>query len=120
MTTTEWGVSPDPLTELRRRFARVVASDDVEQLLALLAVLPQARVRLDQMEAELTEAARAAGASWSAIGRPLGLASRTAAESRALRVRQGLATGQRDQAAQRAYAARQRHTTDTRPHPADV
>ena len=120
MTTTEWGISPDPLNELRRRFATVAADGDVDQVLALLAVLPQARTRLDQMEAELTEAARAAGASWSTIGRPLGLASRTAAESRALRVRQGLATGQRDQAAQRAYAARQHQTHEERPHNADA
>jgi hypothetical protein len=118
MTTTDWGVSPDPLRHLRNDFAAAVEDGDLDQVLALLALVPQARVRLDQMEAELTDAARAAGASWSTIAGPLGLATRQAAESRALRVRQSLTTGARDQAAQRAQVARQRAATE-RPQIAD-
>ncbi|MFJ4960186.1 hypothetical protein [Streptomyces sp. NPDC088739] len=122
MSDTEWGISPDPLADLRRRFAAVRESGDGDQLLALLAVIPQARTRLDQMEAELTDAARAAGVPWARIAGPLGLATRQAAETRALRLRQTLVTGRSDQAARRAYVARQRDVADLsdRPHSADA
>jgi len=56
-----------------------------EQALASLMLLRQVRERLAGWETGLIETARDAGASWADLARPLGVASRQAAERRYLR-----------------------------------
>jgi hypothetical protein len=60
-----------------------------EQALAALLLLRELRDQLARWESGLIEAARAAGTSWADLARPLGVASRQAAERRYLRVRPG-------------------------------
>ncbi|MFH8797011.1 type III effector protein [Streptomyces sp. NPDC017941] len=60
-----------------------------EQALAALVMLRELREQLAGWEPGLIEAARAAGSSWADLARPLGVASRQAAERRYLRVRPG-------------------------------
>ncbi|MFH9424589.1 type III effector protein [Streptomyces sp. NPDC017529] len=79
-----------------------------EQALASLSLLRQVREQLAGWETGLIETARDAGASWADLARPLGVASRQAAERRYLRGRPGPAgtTGeQRVQATRQARAA---------------
>ncbi|WP_055702691.1 hypothetical protein, partial [Streptomyces silaceus] len=79
-----------------------------EQALASLMLLRQVREQLAGWETGLIETAREAGASWADLARPLGVASRQAAERRYLRGRPGPAgtTGeQRVTATRRARAA---------------
>ena len=77
------------------------------QFLVALALLRQMREQLAGWEPELIDAARANGASWAQLAPALGVASRQAAERRALRLRPGI-----DQAAttgdQRVSAERDR------------
>ncbi|GAA4660059.1 DUF3156 family protein [Streptomyces chumphonensis] len=82
---------------------------DSEQALAALLLLRELRTRLAGWEAGLIEAARDAGASWADLARPLGVASRQAAERRYLRVRPGAAgsTGE-----ERVQATRDRRAAD--------
>ncbi|MFF9499661.1 type III effector protein [Streptomyces sp. NPDC014656] len=80
-----------------------------EQALASLMLLRQVREELAGWETGLIEAARDAGASWADLARPLGVASRQAAERRYLRGRPGPAgsTGE-----ERVQATRQRRADD--------
>jgi hypothetical protein len=72
--------------------ARSAASDvpDSAQFLVALALLRQMREQLAGWEPELIDAARASGASWAQLAPALGVASRQAAERRALRLRPGI------------------------------
>ncbi|NSC25253.1 type III effector protein [Streptomyces albus subsp. chlorinus] len=65
------------------------AGPSCDQALAALLLLRQVRDELAGWETPLIEAARAAGASWSDLASPLGVASRQAAERRYLRGRPG-------------------------------
>ncbi|MFK3733811.1 type III effector protein [Streptomyces sp. NPDC088090] len=80
-----------------------------EQALASLLLLRQVREELAGWETGLIEAARDAGASWADLARPLGVASRQAAERRYLRGRPGPAgsTGE-----ERVQATRRRRADD--------
>ncbi|MGW3230712.1 hypothetical protein [Kitasatospora sp. NPDC001095] len=59
---------------------------DPEQALAALLLLRELRTELADWEAPLVETARAAGATWADLARPMGVASRQAAENRYLRL----------------------------------
>ena len=59
------------------------------QFLVALALLREMREQLAGWEPELIDAARASGASWAQLAPALGVASRQAAERRALRLRPG-------------------------------
>ncbi|GGZ87093.1 type III effector protein [Streptomyces bluensis] len=80
-----------------------------EQALASLLLLRQVREQLAGWETGLIETARHAGASWSDLAHPLGVASRQAAERRYLRNRPGPAgtTGE-----QRVQATRERRAAN--------
>ena len=80
-----------------------------EQALASLLLLREVREQLAGWETGLIETARHAGASWSDLADPLGVASRQAAERRYLRNRAGPAgsTGE-----QRVQATRDRRAAD--------
>lgn len=84
-----------------------VPADDV---LAALTQLDEARAALDTLERDLTRAARRRGASWQQVADSLGLASRTSAESRFVRLERDAATyrGDRYPQKQRAERARDR------------
>lgn len=69
--------------------AEAPARVDSAQFLMALAMLRQMREQLASWEPELIDAARANGASWVQLAPALGVASRQAAERRALRLRQG-------------------------------
>ncbi|MFH8978761.1 type III effector protein [Streptomyces sp. NPDC017890] len=88
------------------RLSSEVSSD---QALAALLLLRQVRAHLAGWETGLIETARSAGASWADLARPLGVASRQAAERRYLRLRPGApgTTGE-----QRVQAARDRRAAD--------
>ncbi|MFJ9113356.1 type III effector protein [Streptomyces sp. NPDC102283] len=75
-----------------------------EQALASLMLLRRVREHLAGWETGLIETARGAGASWADLARPLGVASRQAAERRYLRGRPGTAGAT---AEQRVAATRQ-------------
>jgi hypothetical protein len=93
-----------------------------EQALASLMLLRQVREQLAGWETGLIETAREAGASWADLARPLGVASRQAAERRYLRGRPGaLGTTceQRVTAARQARAA-ERATATARANAADL
>ena len=82
-----------------------VPADDV---LAALTQLDEARAALDTLERDLTKAARARAASWQQIADALGLASRTSAESRFVRLERDAATYHGDRYPERQRAARAR------------
>ncbi|MGW3200157.1 hypothetical protein ACWDBD_37435 [Streptomyces sp. NPDC001118] len=84
-----------------------VPADDV---LAALTQLDEARAALDTLERDLTRAARRRGASWQQVADHLGLASRTSAESRFVRLERDAASyrGDRYPERQRAERARDR------------
>ncbi len=65
------------------------AAPDSAQFLLALALLRAMREQLAGWEPELIDAARASGASWAQLAPALGVASRQAAERRALRLRPG-------------------------------
>jgi hypothetical protein len=69
--------------------ADVPAGVDSARFLVALALLRQVREQLAGWEPELIDAARANGASWAQLAPALGVASRQAAERRALRLRPG-------------------------------
>ncbi|MEU7045403.1 type III effector protein [Streptomyces varsoviensis] len=84
-----------------------------QQALASLLLLRQVREQLAGWETGLIETARDAGASWADLARPLGVASRQAAERRYLRNRPGPAgttAEQRVQATRESRAADRTHT----------
>ncbi|MFD8725417.1 type III effector protein [Streptomyces sp. NPDC059629] len=94
-----------------------------EQALASLMLLQQVREQLAGWETGLIETAREAGASWADLARPLGVASRQAAERRYLRGRPGAVgtTGeQRVTATRQARAAERATATWARAHAADL
>ncbi|MEE4540455.1 HSP18 transcriptional regulator [Streptomyces sp. V4-01] len=84
-----------------------------EQALASLLLLREVREQLAGWETGLIETARAAGASWSDLAAPLGVASRQAAERRYLRLRPGPAgsTGEERVSATRSRRAADRSVT---------
>ncbi|MFB6755483.1 hypothetical protein ACFCX6_31725 [Streptomyces sp. NPDC056353] len=79
-------------------------------VLAALTQLDEARAALDTLERDLTRAARDRGASWEAVAHALGLASRSSAESRFVRLERAAATyrGDRHPEKHRAERARDR------------
>ncbi|MFJ9713709.1 type III effector protein [Streptomyces sp. NPDC101234] len=94
-----------------------------EQALASLMLLQQVREQLASWETGLIETAREAGASWADLARPLGVASRQAAERRYLRGRPGAVgtTGeQRVMATRQARAAERATVTWARTNAADL
>ncbi|MDX3025417.1 hypothetical protein [Streptomyces acidiscabies] len=88
-----------------------VPADDV---LAALTQLDEARAALDTLERDLTRAARKRGASWQQVADVLGLASRSSAESRFVRLERDAASyrGDRYPERQRAERARDRAGDD--------
>lgn len=86
--------------------AEVVPVDDV---LAALAQLDEARAALDTLERDLTRAARRRGASWQQVADSLGLASRSSAESRFVRLERDAASYHRDRYPERQRAERARN-----------
>ncbi|MFF4763184.1 type III effector protein [Streptomyces sp. NPDC001292] len=94
-----------------------------EQALASLMLLRQVREQLAGWETGLIETAREAGARWADLARPLGVASRQAAERRYLRGRPGAVgtTGeQRVTATRQARAAERATATWARANAADL
>lgn len=87
----------------------VSGEPDSVQFLVALALLKQVREQLAGWEPELIDAARANGASWAQLAPALGVASRQAAERRALRLRPGndeaATTGDQRVVAERARRA---------------
>jgi hypothetical protein len=85
---------------------------DPARFLAALVLLREVREQLAQWEPELIDAARAHGASWAQLAPALGVASRQAAERRALRLRpsgdEGAMTGEGRVAAERDRRAQTR------------
>ncbi len=84
---------------------------DSVQFLVALALLRQLRGQLAHWEPELIDAARANGASWAQLAPALGVASRQAAERRALRLRpngEKGSTGEKRVAAERDRRAQVR------------
>ncbi|MEU3792416.1 type III effector protein [Streptomyces fructofermentans] len=91
------------------REAGHTSPDEPEQALAALLLLREVREHLAAWEPELIETARRAGASWTDLAHPLGVASRQAAERRYLRVRPGEAGATKEQ---RVQATRGRRAAD--------
>lgn len=94
-----------------------------DQVLAALLLLRRMRDQLAGWETGLIETAREAGASWADLARPLGVASRQAAERRYLRLRPGApgSTGEeRVQATRDRRAADRAVTTWARGNAADL
>ncbi|MFB7908358.1 hypothetical protein ACFC1T_18165 [Kitasatospora sp. NPDC056076] len=86
-----------------------------EQALAALILLRELRTELAGWEAGLVENARAAGATWADLARPMGVASRQAAENRYLRLRPAGSTSHAratETGAERVKAVRDRRAAD--------
>ncbi|MFF0203358.1 type III effector protein [Streptomyces sp. NPDC005017] len=94
---------------LRTAPDKPAAAPAPDQALASLLLLRQIREQLAGWETALIETARDAGASWADLARPLGVASRQAAERRYLRGRPG-ETGTTGE--QRVRATRQARAAD--------
>ncbi|MGW4804743.1 hypothetical protein [Kitasatospora sp. NPDC004272] len=77
-----------------------------EPALAALTLLRELRAQLAGWEAGLVEDARAAGATWADLARPMGVASRQAAENRYLRLRRTGTTPAPGTGAERVKAVR--------------
>ncbi|MFJ2056158.1 type III effector protein [Streptomyces sp. NPDC087908] len=117
------GDAPDGAPPHARHEAPDAARPGPEQALASLMLLRHVREQLAGWETGLIETAREAGASWAELARPLGVASRQAAERRYLRGRPGAlgATGeQRVTATRQARAAERAAVTWARAHAADL
>ncbi|MFD8992306.1 hypothetical protein ACFVZ4_30195 [Streptomyces goshikiensis] len=80
-------------------------------VLAALTQLDEARAALDTLERDLTRAARGRGASWQQVADHLGLASRTSAESRFVRLERDAASYRGDRYPERQRAERARDRT---------
>ncbi|BFV58348.1 DUF3156 family protein [Kitasatospora sp. CMC57] len=99
-----------------------------EQALGALLLLRELRSQLAGWEAGLVETARDAGATWADLARPMGVASRQAAENRYLRLRpatagtpDGAATGvERVKAVRDRRAAERSITAWARDNAADL
>ncbi|RKE17270.1 hypothetical protein [Streptomyces sp. TLI_171] len=90
-------------------------ADDPAPALATLILLRELRAQLAGWEAGLVESARAAGATWADLARPMGVASRQAAENRYLRLRPtGRAADAEDRGtgAERVKAVRDRRAAE--------
>ncbi|MER6303981.1 hypothetical protein ABT247_31115 [Kitasatospora sp. NPDC001539] len=86
---------------------------DPDQALAALVLLRELRTQLAGWEAGLVETARAAGATWADLARPMGVASRQAAENRYLRLRPaGAADSGAGTGAERVKAVRDRRAAE--------
>ncbi|MQS14834.1 hypothetical protein F7Q99_21865 [Streptomyces kaniharaensis] len=83
-----------------------------EQALAALVLLRELRTELAGWEAGLVETAREAGATWADLARPMGVASRQAAENRYLRLKPASGTTQAGTGAERVKAVRDRRAAD--------
>ncbi|WP_030397329.1 hypothetical protein [Kitasatospora purpeofusca] len=81
------------------------------QALAALMLLRELRTQLAGWEAGLVENAREAGATWADLARPMGVASRQAAENRYLRLKPG-GTTRAGTGAERVKAVRDRRAAD--------
>ncbi|MFJ4671458.1 hypothetical protein [Kitasatospora purpeofusca] len=81
------------------------------QALAALMLLRELRAQLAGWEAGLVENARQAGATWADLARPMGVASRQAAENRYLRLKPG-GTTRTGTGAERVKAVRDRRAAD--------
>ncbi|MDQ0305928.1 hypothetical protein J2S46_000484 [Kitasatospora herbaricolor] len=88
------------------------AQADPGQALAALLLLRELRTELAGWEAGLVESARAAGATWADLARPMGVASRQAAENRYLRLRPTTDPGPGDTGAERVKAVRDRRAAE--------
>ncbi|MFI2608940.1 type III effector protein [Kitasatospora sp. NPDC018619] len=106
----------DAVRTARNPASRPPAAPDAqtgpEPALAALVLLRELRAELAGWEAGLVETAREAGATWADLARPMGVASRQAAENRYLRLKPaggaaGAATG-----AERVKAVRDRRAAD--------
>ncbi|MEU2632957.1 HSP18 transcriptional regulator, partial [Kitasatospora sp. NPDC007106] len=81
--------------------------------LAALVLLRELRTELAGWEAGLVETARAGGATWADLARPMGVASRQAAENRYLRLRPSTRAGATEvTGAERVKAVRDRRAAD--------
>ncbi|WP_354644737.1 hypothetical protein [Kitasatospora camelliae] len=84
-----------------------------EQALAALVLLRELRGQLAGWEAGLVETAREAGATWADLARPMGVASRQAAENRYLRLKPAAGgTTRGGTGAERVKAVRDRRAAD--------
>ncbi|MFF0292825.1 type III effector protein [Kitasatospora sp. NPDC004614] len=83
-----------------------------EQALAALMLLRELRTQLAGWEAGLVESAREAGATWADLARPMGVASRQAAENRYLRLKPAGGTPQAATGVERVKAVRDRRAAD--------
>ncbi|KJS61892.1 hypothetical protein [Streptomyces rubellomurinus] len=83
-----------------------------EQALAALMLLRELRTQLAGWEAGLVESAREAGATWADLARPMGVASRQAAENRYLRLKPAGARTPAGTGAERVKAVRDRRAAD--------
>ncbi|MFG2695277.1 type III effector protein [Kitasatospora sp. NPDC048407] len=83
-----------------------------EQALAALMLLRELRTQLAGWEAGLVESAREAGATWADLARPMGVASRQAAENRYLRLKPAGGKPQAATGVERVKAVRDRRAAD--------
>ncbi|MFE9423206.1 hypothetical protein ACFYNO_09595 [Kitasatospora sp. NPDC006697] len=85
-----------------------------QDALAAVLLLRELRGRLAGWEATLVETARATGATWADLARPMGVASRQAAENRYLRLRPAGTGAEREKStgAERVKAVRDRRAAD--------
>ncbi|GAB7188638.1 Clp protease N-terminal domain-containing protein [Kitasatospora sp. Ki12] len=88
------------------------AQEGPEQALAALVLLRELRAELAGWEAGLVETAREAGATWADLARPMGVASRQAAENRYLRLKPASSTTGAGTGAERVKAVRDRRAAD--------
>jgi hypothetical protein len=84
---------------------------DPESALTALLLLRELRGELAGWEAGLVETARAAGATWADLARPMGVSSRQAAENRYLRL-QSVGRDADSTGAERVKAVRDRRAAD--------
>ncbi|MFD5898659.1 hypothetical protein [Streptomyces sp. NPDC060366] len=87
---------------------RELPDASAEDALAALTQLDEARATLDALERDLTRAARVRGASWRQIAGALGLASRSSAESRFVRLERDVTSSRSDRYPERLRAERAR------------
>ncbi len=83
-----------------------------EQALAALMLLRELRTQLAGWEAGLVESAREAGATWADLARPMGVASRQAAETRYLRLKPARDSTPAGTGAERVKAVRDQRAAD--------
>ncbi|MFJ5228513.1 type III effector protein [Kitasatospora sp. NPDC088391] len=95
-----------PQADPARPGAADARSEGSAPALAALVLLRELRTQLAGWEAGLVEEARAAGATWADLARPMGVASRQAAENRYLRLRPAPAPGAPATGAERVKAVR--------------